>query len=81
MSEGKSLEHILRRLNILISLELEKPAPGGKVPMAARIQRLYDLGISVSAIAQIINKPANYVTATISQRRKARRKKGGENGD
>jgi hypothetical protein len=81
MEEHQTLEQILKRLDLLISLELQKAPGHEKVPMGARIQRLRDLGIPTSEIASILNKTANYVTATISQRKKAGERKGGVSGD
>ena len=81
MKEQKILEQIVRRLDTLISLELARPPGASKVPMASRIERLVELGLSTREIAEILNRPANYITATISQRKRKSGKKGGVAGD
>ena len=73
MKDTQILERIQKRLNILITLQLAQLDPASVVPMAARIRWLADLGLPPSEIAEIVNKPLNYVTATLSQK-KARRK-------
>lgn len=68
------LNQILRRLDVLISIELEKPVESKTVPLAGKIKRMAELGLSVSEIASVIGKPTNYVTATLSQQKKSAQK-------
>ncbi len=68
------LNPILRRLDVLILLELEKQVGLKAVPLSGKIKRLKELGLSDSEIASVIGKPANYVTATLSQQKKSAQK-------
>ncbi len=74
------LNQILRRLDILISLEFEKPVESKSVSLAGKIKRMAELGLTVSEIASIVGKPGNYITATLSQQKKSAQMKGGKNG-
>ena len=69
------LKQILKRIDILISLQLEKPLSEKATTTADRIMRLRSLGLSATEIATIMGKTTNYVTATFSQKKKAPRKK------
>lgn len=80
MDDNAVLNSILKRLDILISLGLEKPLSEKPTTIADRIVRLQALGLSPSEIAAVLGKPTNYVTATISQK-KTRHAKGGRNRD
>jgi hypothetical protein len=75
MEHEKLLGQILRRLDILISLQLETSLGSDAVPISGKIQRLSALGLVASEIASIIGKPVNYVTAILSQKRKIKKKK------
>lgn len=72
--DQKTFEEILKRLNILIALNLGNTAKDD-LSMADKITKLSSLGVSSADIARILSKPANYVTPTLSQR-KAKKKKG-----
>ena len=72
-----SVGEIIRRLNILIALSLDKTGKNG-LSMADKITKLNNLGVSSADIARILGKPANYVTATLSQR-KTKKEKGKSN--
>jgi hypothetical protein len=76
MQDEKLLGQIVRRLDILISLQLDTSLGSEAVPVSGKIQRLSDLGLAASEIASIIDKPSNYVTAVLSQKRKIKKKKG-----
>jgi hypothetical protein len=60
---------ILRRLDILISLQLENPLPDG-VATSVKIARLLSAGASPAEAAKIVGKPINYVTAVMAMRKK-----------
>lgn len=77
MESDVALKHLVKRLDVLISLELEKPLSEKQVPMADRIVRLRAFGLSASEIASILGKPTNYVTAALSQKQRIQQKKGG----
>jgi len=75
--DQKNVLEIIKRLNILIALNLDNMATNS-LSMADKITKLNDLRVSPADIARILDKPANYVTATLSQR-KTRKKKGKSN--
>lgn len=74
MEDTQILEQILKRLNILISLELLRMDESSAVTMSTRIRSLANLGLPPSEIAEIIGKPLNYVTATLSRKKKSQDK-------
>jgi hypothetical protein len=69
MDQKKSTDPIVVRLNVLINLSLEQH-PGEQVQtLASRIARLSDMGVTSSDIADIVNKPSSYVSATLATRK------------
>jgi hypothetical protein len=66
---GKQLEAVIKRLDILILLNLEKTNDLSPTSMADKISKLSNYGISAAEIANIIGKQTNYVTATLSQKK------------
>ncbi len=79
MQNDELVRQIVRRLDILISLELERSPGGQTLPISGRIRRLAKLGLPASEIARIISKPVNYVTATLAQQKKATKKRAKKN--
>ena len=77
MQDDKILKQILRRLDILISLQVEPSTESDKVPVANKIRRLAELGLTPTEIAGVLGKPLNYVTGTLSRQKKALKAKGG----
>lgn len=75
MDQDKFQEALLKRLDVLIALSLERPPTEKGATMASRVGRLSSYGLSPSEIASIVRKPLNYVTATLSN--KGKREKGG----
>ncbi len=71
MKDDVLLEEILRRLAILISLELESADRLHSVSITEKIERLATLGLSAAEIGRILGKSTNYVTATVSRQAKA----------
>jgi hypothetical protein len=72
-------EEIVKRLNVLISLTLEQLSSEKALSITKKIHKLADLNVSPADIAKILNKPLNYITAILSQR-KPRGKEGNRNG-
>lgn len=66
MKEDQFQKEILRRLDVLISLQLDGPAPESPPSIASKVRRLTDLGLAPAEVASIIRKPVNYVTAILS---------------
>ena len=79
MDEDALLKQVVRRLDILIALQLEAIGGAEAARPAAKIQRLIDMGIASSEVAAILGKSLNYVTATVSRKRKRSRKGGSGN--
>lgn len=75
MDNETIFNQILRRLDILIILQLETLSRTESVPISSKILKLSEFGLSASEIANIIGKPINYVTAVISNKRKKRKKR------
>lgn len=75
MNNEKLVGQILRRLDILIFLQLEALSGKESVPISSKVLKLSEFGLRASEIANIIGKPANYVTAIISKKRKKRDKR------
>lgn len=75
MNNEKLFGQILRRLDILIFLQLETLSGKESVPISSKVLKLSEFGLSASEIANIIGKPTNYVTAIISKKRKKRDKR------
>lgn len=77
--DNKHFLEIIKRLDILIAVTVDDAAKGG-ISMADKISKLNDLGVCSADIARILCRPANYVTATLSQRktRKIKRKSNNE---
>ena len=66
----KLLEIIIKRLNIVIALQLDALSDSDLTPTSKRIRRLNDLGLSPGDIGSILGKKANYVSAVIGSGRK-----------
>jgi hypothetical protein len=63
-------EKVIRRLDVLIALQLEKSQPGLPATVTDKILRLAEIGLNSGEIGQVVNKPANYVTAVKSAKKK-----------
>ena len=74
MEREQWAEEIIKRLNILIALNLDHGIESG-LSMAGKIAKLNELGVTTADIARILGKPANYITAHLSQRKKRRKGK------
>ena len=75
MSDTSFQEQILRRLNLLLLLELDKVTPGPGTTITSKVQRLLGLGLQPAEVASILGKPVNYVTAITSNAQRASKKK------
>jgi hypothetical protein len=64
---------IIQRLDLIVALLLERTDPRSTFTMTDKIAKLSGLGASPSTISKILQKPLNYVTASTSMRRKAKR--------
>lgn len=68
-ADEKFQDSILRRLDILISLQLDN-VPANEAATSNKIERLLSAGASAAEAAKIICKPINYVTAVVAMRKK-----------
>jgi hypothetical protein len=68
MSDG-DLKAVVLRLNVIIALQLEALSQSSKNPIATRIRKLAELGLSPSEIGTIVGKKANYVSAVVGAKR------------
>jgi len=75
-TKTESEEEIIKRLNILIAVVLDQSRPGGSTSIADKIRKLTDLGVPPAKIGEILNKPVNYVTASLAQRNAKKKNKG-----
>jgi len=75
MDNDALLKEVIRRLDILISLGIETAGGPEASRPATKIERLSELGLAPSEISAVVGKPLNYVTATLSQRRKRGKRK------
>lgn len=67
-------KQLLKRLDLLIRLELDRRLPEAPPSTTSIVHRLFDFGFSAGEIASIIGRPMNYVTA-LSSAKKAKSKK------
>lgn len=70
-----TLDDVVRRLDVLIALASQLPAPVDGTGPSERIRTLHGLGLEPTAIANIVGKPNKYVWTVIGRtgaRRKAR---------
>lgn len=70
-----TLDDVVRRLDVLIALASQQPAPVEGAGPSERIRTLHGLGLEPTAIASIVGKPNKYVWTVIGRtgvRRKAR---------
>jgi hypothetical protein len=74
MKDAELQKTIIKRLNTLISLTSDIASSKDSTPTSQKIHHLFDLGLSPAEIGEIINKPTNYITATIHQKKKRSKK-------
>jgi len=81
MKEDYFQKELLRRLDVLISLQLESPVADKQPSIASKVHRLINLGLTPREVAAIIGKPINYVTAVLATKRARLRKVKAHAGD
>jgi hypothetical protein len=62
-------KQLLKRLDLLIRLQLDRGFSESPPSMTAIVHRLFDFGFSAPEISSIIGKPLNYVTAMSATKR------------
>lgn len=75
MQDDVLLKQIIRRLDILIALQLETVGGPEAAQTAGKIRRLSELGLSPSEVAAVVGKPPKYVSATLSTHKKRAKRK------
>lgn len=73
MANDFDSDALRKRLDAIILLLLESSA-GGADSTSAKIDRLLDMGLSSSDVAQIVGKTRNYVTTVAARKAKANKK-------
>jgi len=81
MGDERILRQVLRRLDVLIALELGNSPEGERISVAERISRLHELGLAPAEIASIIGKSTSHVTSALSKQRKSKKKGGQKKND
>ncbi len=69
-------EDVLKRLDVLIGLLLDRTTETDGVTLTDRVSKLLSLGIYPADIARILGRPLNSVTGIISGLRKRQGKNG-----
>lgn len=69
MSEG-SLDPVVSRLNVIISLLLDGGEGERPASVSSKISRLGGLGLTPSEIGTIVGKKSNYVSAVLSEKKR-----------
>jgi len=72
-------KQVLRRLDLLIRLELDRRLPEEQPSTTSIVHRLFDFGFSAGEIASVIGRPMNYVTA-LSSAKKAKLRRDNKKG-
>jgi hypothetical protein len=75
MDNDTLVKQIIRRLDVLIALQIEILGGPKAALSSMKIRRLTELGLSSSEVAEIVGKSLNYVTATLSQQKKGMKRK------
>ena len=73
MDDEKFQERLLRRLDVLIGLMLERSDPEGKHTMTAKVQKLKSYGLSNTEIAAVVGKTGAYVSASLAMAKKVKK--------
>ena len=71
MKEDEYRVAVIERMDVLIRLLLDGSPPAEKLSTASKIERLTGIGLAPAAVAKMIGKPVNYVTATMAQKRRS----------
>ena len=75
MPDDENWDELRKRLNVIIQLLLEM-TPNGAESTTRKVERLLDLGLSKSDVADVIGKKVNYVTAITSAKKRRGSRKG-----
>lgn len=75
MEDSLLLKKAIRRLDVLISIGLDAVGGPEGMRVADKISCLKEKGLQAAEIADIVGKPLNYVTSTLSQRKKIKAKR------
>ncbi len=68
------VDALVRRLDVLIALQLAVPAPTETSPIKDQIRRLTKLGLDNATIGQILGKKSNYVSASAGSKKPLRKR-------
>ena len=74
MEDRKIMESILKRLDIMINLQIDTLVGEDNSSVTLKVKKLYELGSSPTEIASIVGKQLNSITSIVSKINKVRRK-------
>ncbi|MHC4159421.1 MAG: hypothetical protein ACYSSO_10130 [Planctomycetota bacterium] len=74
MNEKEYEQKLIKRLNTIVVLLVEGVLGGESVSTANKIRRLLDTGLSPAEVGEILGKPTNYITASMSKKKKIRKR-------
>jgi hypothetical protein len=69
------LKKVIRRLDILIALQIKAQGGAKASRTSTKIHMLSELGLSRSEVADIVAKSINCVTATLSKKKKGEKQR------
>ncbi len=70
MEEKDILITLNQRLNVAVSILSEIALQGERVSISDKAQYLLNMGLPAATVAEILNKPTNYVTAIAHRKKK-----------
>lgn len=75
MNDEQFREELIKRLNVLISLIIERTPSDQRTTITEKAKYLLDLGLKPAEVAEILGKKTNYVTSLINRQKKKAVKK------
>lgn len=76
MDDKKDNQEVVKRLDLIISLMLEKDSSENSITTTDKVKKLNDLGLKTLEIANILGKNNNYINVVISRLKVSKPKKG-----
>jgi len=74
MAKNDYEKELIRRLDILIALELDRPRPDKAPSMTKKVERLLGFGLKPAEVGRVLGKTTKYVTAITAMKKKAVKK-------
>jgi hypothetical protein len=70
MDDKQLLITLNQRINLAISLLSEIALQGERISISDKAQYLLNMGLPAAMVAEILNKPTNYITAIAHRKKK-----------